>query len=488
MILNDLFINLFFLVLEKFLTNNKNYFFLMSITNKALLNRILNTAFNPEAINRIINELVPEYVFSNDEVELYLKQIMPNKSIIINDKIKIVKDNASFDIYQGLEGRIDINTGKGVYVKKTYKEVNQRLMRALFANELLTHYRVEEINDKDFILCPVSFVTDDNKGIEGGFALSITEDYFKIYPYYNFKNKTFIQSRLKEGTPYHQLIVKNILFQQKINNVSPIHNALLFLNGLINYQLFNFESNNNSFDDEWYNQLIIILSNNNYVINSFAPQKRYDYFVNSLTKIRFNECIHCKSLLEKKLFYEFKNFFKYKFNVKHNESLTQFIYNHFFNKIVNDEWIDDLFNLIGPLIRESGLKLNDELINNQIQSAYKQLFNYNKLLTINYLFDITKIRPSFIGVEQAVNKIYDKLLDGAYKSACHTCNGIASSNLMVKLYDIKDLFMVSLIKPNMNKLIRIHNKIIDNKILSDKYGTSVPKVTEELIMLIGSTK
>ncbi len=453
-------------------------------SNKVLLNRVLSTAFNPEAVSRIINELVPEYVFSDEEAELYLKEVMPRKSFIINNEVIVVKDNFSFDIYQGLEGRININTGKGEYIKRVNKGVNQKLMRALFSNELLTRYRVEEVNNKNFILCPVSFVTNDDKGVEGGFALNITNDYFRIYPYYNFKNKTIIQPKLREGTPYHLLIVKNILFQQEINNASPVHKALLFLNELINNQLFSLESSNDLFDDEWYNQLIKMLSMDNYTINSFAPQKRYDYFTNLLTKINFNDCIHCKSFQEERLYREFKNFFKHEFNVEHDESLTQFIYNHFFNKNVNEEWVDDLFNLIGPLIKDSGFELSDELISNQLQLAYKQLFTFEDLSTINYLFYVTNVKPSFNGVEQAVNKLYDKFLSSAYNSASRTRKGVASSNLMVNLYNIKDLFEVSSIKPDIDALIRIHNKVIDNKILVDKYGTNVLEVTEGLIKLI----
>lgn len=121
-------------------------------------------------------------------------------------------------------------------------------------------FRVEAIAGAWYILCPVPFLYDEARGIEGGFAVDVDQDHFNVYAYMH--NYTSHESIVLSKLPHcvHRAIALDAKdyssVSDEVKGISNEASAIFFVNSLIADITVENDSPVEFFDDKLYLQLL----------------------------------------------------------------------------------------------------------------------------------------------------------------------------------------------------------------------------------------
>ncbi|MDD5417362.1 MAG: hypothetical protein PHW96_00550, partial [Candidatus Nanoarchaeia archaeon] len=122
-----------------------------------------------------------------------------------------------------------------------------------------SRFRIQKINGKDYIICPIPFLFNEERKIETGFAIDVSQDYFMVYPFMQNWNdkKTLILQKLPHCV--HKAIKldtsKNEISEEIVQTANET-SAILFISNMLNDLSVGIESPLEFFDDKLYQQLI----------------------------------------------------------------------------------------------------------------------------------------------------------------------------------------------------------------------------------------
>jgi len=219
-----------------------------------------------------------------------------------------------------------------------------------------TNVRVKELEDRDYILCPIPYFYDDVKNLEAGFLLDVDENNFEVF--------TYVKKNLTEEFKFHsklphcvfsaiQISSKDYreLKREEVEVKLSEDRALLFMNSLFNDLATGLDSPIDFFDDELYRQLIVRLSN----------AEEDDWCVSCAFELRLKHLINNYENLED----EYKQLYEDKFSLHVNNLFTNYRYNI----------SDDVFKILEPYSSISGMKSNLNKIKiiklvNQMKGAF----------------------------------------------------------------------------------------------------------------------
>ncbi|MHA1819754.1 MAG: hypothetical protein ACTSVC_04725 [Promethearchaeota archaeon] len=140
------------------------------------------------------------------------------------------------------------------FINGLIKEQGEGNYLVIGASEKDANYfmiRIREVEDIEYILCPVPTLFDEENEIEAGFAIDLDKDHFDVYAYeHNYKDdKTRVLTRLPHCV--HKAVTYNIedmnLDGEQIIDMSNIESAKLFINHYIVDQIASFQDSQMEF-------------------------------------------------------------------------------------------------------------------------------------------------------------------------------------------------------------------------------------------------